>query len=162
LAPASNWNAKDPASLRVYWGWNEVPIPIDKARDMGNRQAVMIKLPAALCPGGMGGSDTIACLSYGAQQNLEDDLDSWTSLGMLKTGINNIKARPGSYIVFAREWGMEFTGRDGVDYNWQRYFYCENWTSPSKKYQIKFIPATQSSPGACYLDTCCSESTTFV
>merc|ERR1719506_591946 len=75
LAPKSSWNDANPASLRIYWGWNEVPLAIDKARDLSFRQVYFVKLPAALCAGSTGGVDSIACLSYGAQENLEGDFN---------------------------------------------------------------------------------------
>jgi len=145
LAPQSHWDSNVPTSLRVYWGWNEVPIDIDLARDTKNRDAVMIKLPAALCPGSNGGLDTIACLSYGAQENLEGDLDIYVGHQLLLPGLGNAGNRPGSYVVFAREYIS--TGM-----NWQRWFYCENWVSPSGKYQVRFVPETTSNLGACFLD----------
>jgi len=144
-APQSHWDSNVPTSLRVYWGWNEVPIDIDKARDVRNRDAVMIKLPAAVCPGSNGGLDTVACLSYGAQQNLEGDLDIYVGNKLLLPGLGNAGKRPGSYVVFAREYLS-----NGI--NWQRWFYCENWVSPSRKYQIRFYQQTSSNPGACFLD----------
>lgn len=156
MAPASSWYVGMPETLRVYWGWNEVPIPIAKARDMSLRQAVVIKLPAALCPGAIsnpGGTDTIACLSHGAQQNLEGDIDTWVKLGLMKSGLSALNMRPGSYVVFAREYGIYFTGSEGQDLNWQRYLYCENWVSPTGKWEIKFVPKSASNKyGACYLD----------
>jgi len=145
-APKSSWNDKEPESLRIYWGWNEVPVDINKVRDTSLRQTYFVKLPAALCPGSAGGLDTIACLSYGAQQNLEGDFNLCVGNKLLYPGVGNVGHRPGSYIVFIREYIKE-----GIDF--QRWFYCENWISPSGKYQIKFDDMTAANPtGACYLD----------
>merc|ERR1712216_174761 len=118
-------------------GWNEVPVDITKIQDISLRTTVMVKLPAALCPGAQrvpGRSDTISCLSYGAQENLEKDFDKWVSAGLMRPGAKYEGAQPGSSIVIVREFGTSFTkqGMPGnIDYNWQRFFYCENWRSPS-------------------------------
>jgi len=117
------------------------------ARNMSFRDAVMIKLPAALCPGGTGGLDTIACLSYGAQQNLEGDIYVYLKNNMLKLGSSNVGNQPGSYVVFVREYIIE-------NQDFQRWFYCENWISPSRKYQVKFYPQSGNNPtGACFVDS---------
>jgi hypothetical protein len=149
LTPKSNWNDQDPASLRVYWGWNEVPLGIEFATDESMRHAVMIKLPAAICPGSNGGLDTVGCLSYGAQENLEGDLWVWIKSKIMYPGVGNINNRPGSYVVFAREYMLDANGGT----NWQRWFYCENWIVPSGKLQVRYFPKSDSNPtGACYLD----------
>jgi len=149
-APQSNWNSEDPSSLRVYWGWNEVPVDRATVSDTTLRDAVIIKLPAALCSGAIsvpGGVDTIACLSIGAQENLEHDLDKWKDKHLIKFGASHIKSRPGSAVVFVREYGNYFASNAGRDLNWQRYFYCENWMSPNKKYEIKFETKSEDSAG---------------
>jgi len=159
-APASKWDVANLPTLRSYWGWNEVPVSIDVARNAALRSAVVIKLPAALCPFSDGGMDTIACLPYGHQRNLEGDIDVWVQNGILRLGFGNVKNRPGSYVVFAREWAN--VGPGYAYANWQRWFYCETWISPSRKYQIKYVPPTPGSLpyGACYVDSCCSTSDT--
>lgn len=147
-APLSQWDGSNPPTLRVYWGWNEVPINADQARDVTNRDAVMIKLPAALCPGTAGGLDTVACLSYGAQQNLEGDFDIYVGNNMMVPGSANVGNQPGSYVVFVREYIEDYSAS-----TFQRWFYCENWISPTWKYQVRFVPKSASNPtGACFLD----------
>jgi hypothetical protein len=154
-APASKWDVSSLPTLRSYWGWNEVPVSMDVARNTALRSAVVIKLPAALCPFSAGGMDTIACLPYGHQTNLEGDIDVWVKNGILQLGLGNVAKRPGSYVVFAREWAE--VGPGYAYANWQRWFYCETWISPTRKYQIKYAPPTpRSLPyGACYIDSCC-------
>merc|ERR1719456_932956 len=106
----------------------------------------MIKLPAKLCGGKQ---DKLSCLSASAQQQLEDDLGTMVSKQRLVPGKDHITKRPGSYMVVVREFETS-TGK------YQRQFYCENWTSPSKKFQLVFWAdkAGQESqfPGVCYLD----------
>ena len=63
--PISNWGS-DPASLRVYWGWNEVPVD-RKIDDPSNWDAIFIKLPAGLCPSR---GDSVSCLINGAQMQV--------------------------------------------------------------------------------------------
>jgi len=149
-APKSNWDNDHPNSLRPYWGWNEVPVNRLQIRNMQYRDAIMIKLPAAICNGD-GGDDSLKCLGKGQAQNLEGDLDLWVKDGILKPGSQNIAARPGSYVVIMREWMHPIQGFSGKD-NWSRWIFCENWTSPSNKYQIVFDKISNTNPtGACYI-----------
>jgi len=127
---------------RRYWGWNEVPITRTLADEPSTWAAVMVKLPAQLC-GGHG--DALHCLSGVAAQQLESDLDTFVSKGKLLLGKENVKNRPGSYIVIVREYAVSWG-------NYERQFYCENWSSPNNKYQIVFDPQQGSDTGACYLD----------
>jgi len=149
-APLSDW--KDPkadgdvaASVhnRVYWGWNEIPVGtrIEKPEYW---DAVMIKLPANVCEdGNLGGQDFIECLKMCAQQQLEADIDQWVNKGKLLKGEGNAGNRPGSSVVIAREYYDSSTGR------YQRWFFCEDWTSPSGKYQIRYNP---NGGNDCFLD----------
>jgi hypothetical protein len=140
-APLSDW--KDPAvdgdvaasvSNRVYWGWNEIPVgaSIDQPEYW---DAVMIKLPANVCEDdSLGGADYIECLKPCAQQQLENDIEQWVIAKKLVVGEENAGNRPGSSVVIAREYYVSSTGR------YQRYFFCEDWTSPSEKYKIRYNP----------------------
>lgn len=144
LLPASSWNPQKLDSLRYYWGWNEVPLDAKIVNDASNWDAVVIKIPVAAC--GPSGQSSVSCLSSSAHQNLEDQLAWHEQNGFLKPGLQNIKTRPGSYIAFLKEWSKDPD-------HWQRSFYCENWTSPSGKYQVIFQPkSASSSTGACYVD----------
>lgn len=152
LAPQSKWANDDPSSLRTYWGWNEVPISRETAQKMQLRDAVVVKLPAATC-GGNGGDDSIGCLENGYQEQLEADLGVWVKYGMMKVGLDEFSNRPGSSIVILREWMHNITGWTAKD-NWSRWFFCENWQSPNKKYKIVFMKPSQThKSGACYLDS---------
>lgn len=153
-APQTKWDNGDVYSLRAYWGWNEVPLDMAAARNLQLREAVVIKLPAAICNGGAGGDDTIACLGYGQQQNLESDLDLYVGNHLLIPGYDNAGKRPGSYTVFLREYvGYAGVGNPPTYINWQRYFFCENWLSPTKKYAIRYKPIDATDDyGACYID----------
>merc|ERR1712070_1113684 len=123
---------------RKYWGWNEVPVSKALADDPQQWDAIMIKLPADVCQSGdWGAQDDPSCLSDAAQQQLEQDLDNYVQNGKLKPGMDNIAKRPGSYVVFVREYGTVYgwkVGEFGV--NWSREFFCTNWVSPSGKYKI--------------------------
>jgi len=151
ISPKSAWDNNSPDSLRVYWGWNEVPISRLTARDEQLRDAVVVKLPAGIC-GGSGGDDSLKCLGKGQGENLEGDFDLWIKNGIMKTGLDTVAQRPGSYIVVMREYMHSISGWQGPD-NWSRYFFCENWESPNGKYKIVFNPKSNLFPyGVCYLD----------
>lgn len=127
--PGSQWGT-DPASLRLYWGWNEIPSDRVKLTNPHNWDTIMIKLPAAIC-GGDGVDDSVWCLSDGAQQTLGQDLQSWTNAGYLVPGYDNISKRPGSYVVFVKEFMDQW-------YKWQRVFYCEDFSHWSSSIKIVF------------------------
>jgi len=95
---------------------------------------------------------------------LEDDLESFVNSGKLVPGIDNVASRPGAYIVLAREYAKigakSSTANEGglgagwSEYEWQRYFYCENWQSPSGKFQIVHVAPSQdpNGLGVCYIE----------
>jgi len=149
-APLSDW--KDPAvdgdiaasvQNRMYWGWNEIPVG-SYIEDPGYWDAVMIKLPANVCQDdSLGGADFIDCLEQCAKQQLENDIDEWVNGGKLLVGEGSAGSRPGSSVVIAREYYDSSTGR------YQRWFFCEDWTSPSGKYQIRYNPNGNDD---CFLD----------
>jgi len=141
--PQTYWS-KDPQSTRIYWGWNEIPMDRESLIDPANHDATMIKLPASVCGNG-GGDDTLWCLTDGAANALERDLDKWANGGFLVPGVDHIAEQPGSYIVFLREYVDD-------NYNWQKYFFCESCTSPNNRWQIVFQPMDSNNPtGACYI-----------
>jgi len=142
LEPKSRWTS-NPGSQRYYWGWNEVPVDSEAASNPQNWDAIVIKLPAAICPLGRGKYDTIKCLSHDAQRHLQDQLAWYENNGYLKLGAKNIPHRPSSYVVLLREWLMS-------ENHWQRDFFCENWVS--SKYKIVFRPLSWFSTGVCYVD----------
>merc|ERR1739845_100839 len=76
--------------------------------------------------------------------------------GQLVPGVDSIGSRPGSYIVFVREWGMTYeSGKVGwAGINWQRWFYCENWEGPGKRYKVVYNEPSADDDwnGACYID----------
>lgn len=134
MAPISNWGT-DSANDRRYWGWNEVPLDASFLENPLNWDAVIIKLPGDLCGNGGGGYDTIDCLSSAAQYGVEGRLSYFKVNGLLVTGADSATTRPGSAIVFVRE----YRGTKKHDYDvWQRYFFCSSWTSPSNYYTIGF------------------------
>lgn len=106
MVPESNWDDKVPWSQRRYWGWNEVPMDRVKIHNVQFWDAVVIKLPAAIC-GHNGVDDRVACLSYGAQQQLEKDLWAHINKQLLVPGWSNVVRRPGSYVVFLKVSGSD-------------------------------------------------------
>jgi hypothetical protein len=119
--PQASYKDNDAVSNRPYWGWNEVAANREVVSNSANWDAVMIKLPAAACPGGNGENDLLSCMPVRYQQQLETQLDAWWSKGYL----NNNRE-----IVIVREY------MDGSA-NYFRNFFCQTWTSPSGRYQIK-------------------------
>merc|ERR1719281_1458738 len=82
LMPESHWDPLNPASLRYYWGWDEVPVDAKAVNNAQNWDAVAIKLPAAIC-GGTGGQDSVKCLSASAKNDLQSQLDWYVSNNFL-------------------------------------------------------------------------------
>jgi hypothetical protein len=143
LLPASHWDGT-PISQRLFWGWNEVPVDRETIDTATNWDSVFIKLPAAACNGA--DSDNIWCLTSGAQQVLENDLGTWISNGFLLVGQSYSATRPGSYILFMTD-SITASGA------WTRTFYCQDWQSPTGKYQVVFVAmSTSNQYGACYLE----------
>lgn len=165
MVPSSDWSQGTPDELRKYWGWNEIPVDRDVAEDPNSWDAVLIKLPAAICgTDAMGGDDSLFCLGGAEAQAVEDDLDSFVNSGKLNPGWTNVGSRPGSYVVLVREyariWEKSSTADEGKlgakwqEYDWQRYFFCENWQSPNGKYQIVHMTPSEdpNGRGACYIE----------
>jgi hypothetical protein len=161
MVPASNWDAWTVEEIRKYWGWNEIPVDRNVVEDANNWDAVMIKLPAAICgDGSMGGDDTAQCLGTQEKQALDEDLGSFVDSGKLIPGIGNLGGHPGSDVVFAREYGQFYSsstkegelGSSAQGTNWQRWFYCESITLG--KYQIVHMKPSDdpNGNGACYID----------
>merc|ERR1712232_894370 len=64
----------------------------------------------------------------------------------LVPGEKNIVNRPGSYVVFMREWV------DAFDNSFSDFF-CQNWKSPSGTWEIVYDTVSDGNPdGACWLD----------
>jgi len=139
LAPKSSWDTKQPAELRKYWGWNEIPVDRLKVKDANNHAAIFVKLPAAIC-GGMGGDDSMGCLTAGGQLALQRDLQKYVDDGKIIPGQSMVGLHPGSDLVVVREYGD-----DSQDW-WRRWIFCEDWSSPNGKLHIVF------KDGKCYLD----------
>lgn len=130
-----------PTPAVQYWGWNEIPLDRQTLANPLNWHAVMIHVPAEIC--GKGGYwDKADCLSDKAKWRLESTLDKWVNAGYLVPGMENAGYRPGSYVVFAREFP--------VDDGFQRYFFCSHWVSPGGKYEIVSYPWGDND-GACVI-----------
>ena len=137
--PITSWSVTDPAAVRAYWGWNDVPVARNLITAQTNWDAVMIKLPAAACDNSS--TATLSCVTdlndptYG----LEAQLDLWYSAGYLVDGFP---------IVLAREWG-EVTPDPSLGYlpNFKREFFCEAWEGD--RYRIVSDPGAALS---CYIE----------
>ena len=136
--PQASYDWNQPASWRNWWGWNEVPVPRTTMDDPHNWDAVIIKLPAAIC-GHDGKDDTLDCLSANIAYNLEYNLDKMMNQNLLKPGIQNARKRPGSAVVLLKE-------QRGSNAKWFRFFYCEPWKSPSGTWEVVY------SQDLCYLE----------
>lgn len=159
--PQSNWDSGNMDDLRKYWGWNEIPVNTDIVENPDNWDAVMIKLPTAICEDhhDYGLTDSAKCLGQAEMKALESDLDGFVNAKKLIPGAQNVGFRPGSYIVFAREWGQTWdsttskgelgSGWSGI--NFQRWFYCESIIIG--KYETVHMPpsADPNGQGACYI-----------
>lgn len=155
LVPNSDYTSWDPSELRKYWGWNEIPASREFMDDDQNWDAIIIKLPAAVCnnaAGDWGKTDTPDCLGDTEALQLDADLDEYVSKGKLLVGADHIGDRPGSYVVFVREYGDQW-GDAGGEINWQRQFFCANYQHWSSQYRVVHIESDTDNPtGACYLD----------
>lgn len=145
LVPQSDWSSTETTELRKYWGWNEVPVAKAVVNDAGSWDAIIIKLPADACQRSQWGvDDDPSCLTSDAQEQLEKDLDQYVTGGKLKVGGEHANQRPGSYVLFVREYA-------DTSMNWQRQFFCSGWISPNSKYQVVHSNPGQSD-SACYID----------
>lgn len=165
--PLSDWGSGETSELRKYWGWNEIPVDRDIVEDPANWDAVVVKLPADICQNNFGSWDSVWCLGSTEQWDLENQLDQFVQNGKLVPGAENVGSRPGSYVVFAREWGQTWenslgssrnhtlkAGSKWSGVNWQRWFFCEEWWSPGGKYHIVHMPQSDDPDGngACYIE----------
>ena len=118
--PQVTYKQNDAAANRPYWGWNEVPVDRVNVSNPSNWDAVMIKLPAAVC-GGNGENDLLSCVPRPYQVLFEKQLDQWSKKGY---NLNH-------EIVIAREYMDNNT-------NYLRQFFCEEWKSPNNRYTISY------------------------
>jgi len=147
IPQSGQYDAHNPQSQRRYWGWNEIPLDNTKVNNAQNWDAVVIKLPPAICAQGTGKDDKIDCLSFSAKTALEKLIDWYVQHNYLVPGSDHITSQPGSYVVFLKEY---FTGSNKA---WQREFFCSAWTSPNNKYSVVYNPISPSDKtGACYMD----------
>lgn len=128
-----------------YWGWNEIPFDRNTLGDPMNWDAVVIHLPAEICNPG-GDDDSVNCLHPDSHARLESTLDKWVDKGYLVPGLENIAFRPGSYVVFVREFWRDDGSEAG---NWFKYFFCESWAYG--KYEIYSWGQDWGDGGGCAL-----------
>merc|ERR1719163_1581934 len=130
---------------RVYEGWNEIPVDRKIITQPQMWDAFVVKLPANICEEG-GANDSLTCLSHRAKVELETKFRLNEQAGILKPGIENLHAKPGSYMSVVRE----VKNSNG---EWTREFFCEDWRSPSGEWRVKFVQPTATNPeGACYVE----------
>lgn len=130
-----------------YWGWNEIPITRDGDSGItnpANWDAVVVKMPLYVCKS-TGGDDHPGCLSAAANLNLETDLTQWVKDAKMVAGLDAVTKSPGSYIVLMREW----QDQNGNSFS---FFFCDEWSSPNRHWEITYVPMSTASPtGVCYL-----------
>ena len=123
MLPSSHWNDYATTTLRMYWGWNEVPVSQTDMDNRNNWDAIFIRLPAAVCGGKS--NDSVQCLEQGAQHQLEDEINNYVNGGHIVTKF--------TLIVFLNE--EVYHDADGTP-KFRKRFACESWRSPSGKYQV--------------------------
>ena len=74
----------------------QVPVAGSEMDNPANWDAIYIKLPAAACGGG---KDSVQCLSSAAAQQLEWDLDAYTSQKVIVPGTSNMHQKPGARLI---------------------------------------------------------------
>jgi len=85
------------------------------------------------------------CLKPAAQAALETALSDFETKVKLLVGADAVTWRPGSYILFVREYEVEL--------GWERYFFCSPWIAPSGQRQVVSLPQDDVlTTGACYYD----------
>jgi len=135
LAPESNWGGGVSSEDRIYWGWNEIPVETSRVEDPLNWDSIIIKLPADICRNG-GGDDNFHCMGGDQMRDLNEQLKSFEEAGHLLKGLKHVAKRPGSYILFVREYR--------VDNGWNRYFFCRHTVILDREIHTK--------DKACYYD----------
>merc|ERR1711998_91726 len=106
-----------------WWGWNEIPVDRRSIGDQQNWEG--------------GADDAIGCLVQDAQWRLETTLQKWVDAGYLKPGLEHKDDKPGSYVVFAREFWVDNGTPRG---SWFRFFFCDYWMSPGNIFEIVSYP----------------------
>jgi len=145
VAPMSCWTSGRMEDVRRYWGWNEVLVNASAIANPSSWDALIVKLPANICDAANGTLDNATCLDADAQTQLETDLQFFVSNKYVKTGDAKITTKPGSSIVFVRETQADTD-------QWEREFFCSNWTSPSQKFRIVHNASAGNNTWSCYLD----------
>jgi len=136
LMPQSNWGQWESDQDRIYWGWNEIPVTMSAAEDPANWDSVIIKLPADICGNGDDNNDIVWCLGEEQRNDLLTQLKQFESAGRLLKGLNHVTDRPGSYILFVREYRVEW--------GWERFFFCRHGVFEDREIKHEH--------GACFYD----------
>jgi len=119
---------------RPWWGWNEIPVDRKEIGNLGNWDAVMLKLPA--------GVTDLQSLDSKYYPQVEKDLQSFDDAKYLGVGK---ESTPSSNVIIARE------NMDDAE-NFYREFFCQQWTYGSFQIVYESKDADGIGAGACYLD----------
>jgi len=130
MVPQSNWGNGDDQQDRIYWGWNEIPVATKLVEDPKTWDSIIIKLPANICSNYDGMYDTPDCLGSAQKDDLAKQLMSFEKTGQLLTGKSHKSNRPGSYILFVREYK--------VANGWERLFFCRNYVDKQFQRQVVY------------------------
>jgi len=119
-----------------YWGWNEIPVTSAITDDSNNHETLAIVVPQ--------GQGSLNDISHFEKDALVGQMDWYYNAGYLVPGLDNIKNRPGSYIVMIKQIA------DGNG-NYGQYFFCQN--VDLGKYKVVFNQMVDGAdPGSCYVD----------
>ena len=108
-----------------------MPIATKSTLDKSLRDAVIIKIPRALCTA-TGAGDIPTCLSKAALTAIEGSIKQWVDEEHLVPGIENLYYQPGSDVLWVREVVDSSS-------NWLREFFCFQWSSPQQLFKTQFI-----------------------
>lgn len=120
-------------SQRIYWGWNEVPVAQDTAKDASNWESFAIVLPT--------GVDSANYLDADRMAMIDCQINAQVAQGTLIPGGDYAGSRPGSYILMMKTYFNYENDADassgGYYSEYQKEFFCENWSSPNGYYQVQ-------------------------
>lgn len=119
----------------TYWGWNEIPVSKYITDDSQYHESLAIVLPE--------GVGSLNDFSTSQIDNLVAAMDWYVKKGYLVPGVDNVRKRPGSYVVQIKQ----IEDNNG---NYGQYFFCQDMDLV--KYKIVFSRVTKKDTGTCYID----------
>ena len=128
--PNTRWDDSNLASLRYYWGWNEVPAKRDELRLTSNWDALAVTLPVQVCADQPefakdGTQDTPECMDGFQSGSLVVQLDYYVEHYGIK--LNQLQ------VAFLRTFKLSSGGISGVA-SFNKQFFCIDYNTT--KYQF--------------------------